>query len=145
MSTNSKETVTDKETSSTSPVKEGNWMSTLLAPGVTKVQSKEFLGYEYEINMDVFTGDKIELIQQQAKRALEVLDKVAQKEFPNMPYYSNTEFAVDSRQIRISGDFPFRESVLHFMDNKHNYIYVLTDAELEQRARHALNEILLGD
>jgi len=119
------------------------WRNTLMAPGVTGANSE---AYEYEIDMDKYSGDKVKLIRAQEERAIAMIDAVAEKEFPDVNYTFDLYDALYKRAIVVKGDYPLRQGIIYFMDNRHeSFMYILSDDELARRARRALDQLLLGD
>ena len=119
------------------------WRNTLMAKGVGFANQE---CYEYEIDMDKYDGDKVKLIRAQEERAIAMIDAVAEKEFPDVNYYFDLYDALYKRAIVVKGNYPLRQGIVYFMDNRReSFMYVLTDDELARRARRALDQLLLGD
>jgi len=114
-----------------------------LAAGVKAADSDIYL---YEIDLNQFEGDKVELIKAQNFRALDIMVDVAKAEYPGVDFHADGYDALFKRGVSVTADYPLRSGYFEFMDNKHeNLLYILNDAELKRRIRRALNQVVIGD
>jgi len=122
-----------------------DWFSTLLAPGV-RTSNPMFRDYRlFVIDLQEFTGDKIQLIRGQAERAKAIFSRVAEREFPGVEYEFDETEVLSERKLIVYTKDGRRSSVVVFMGNFGAVeLYIYTDRELESDARAALNELLFG-
>jgi len=122
-----------------------DWFSTLLAPGV-RASNPQFAEYRlFVVDLQEFTGDKIQLIRGQAERAKAIFSRVAEREFPGIEYEFDESDVISERKLVVYTKDGRRSSVVVFMGNFGAVeLYIYTDRELESDARAALNELLFG-
>jgi len=96
--------------------------------------------------MEKFKGNKTELIKGQEQRAIAILEKVKEKEFPAIDYQVDDHAAIWERKLLIDAASKMRASELYFMDSSGlESMYIYTDEALEKHARFALTELLLSE
>ena len=131
------EKITEKENTKENT----DWFSTLLAEGVTSANTDNVL---YNIDPNEFHGNKVGLMKSQEQRAITILKKVAEQEFPGLDYEIDDHDVPWTRYFHITARGGLRTAVIYYIyltsDMK---LSIYTDKALEDNARRALNRLLL--
>jgi len=119
-----------------------DWRNTLLTAGVKAAESGAYL---YDIDLRLFTGDKVQVIREQVQRAKDIIKQVVEKEFGNIQYEVYDHEAIWKRELYIYAHNGLRNTYMFFMDNDGvEELHILKDEVLQKRAREALNYLLFG-
>ena len=92
-----------------------DWFATLLSPGVKGEAGSEW--YLFKVELDEFPGDKVALINSQKERAIAILKKVQEKEFPGLEYQVDDHAAFWERKLYIDAATKMREAEMLFMED----------------------------
>jgi len=120
------------------------WFEPLLAEGVESATTSDYL---FTVETSQYKGNKVALLKGQAKRAIAILKKVAEHEFPGL------DFEVDDHEVpwttffRITARGGLRVARVYYVYMLvPDWIGIYSNKVLEENARKALYGILLqGD
>jgi len=120
------------------------WFEPLLAEGVTSASTSDYL---FTVETSRYKGNKVALMKGQAKRAIAILKRVAEHEFPGLDYEIDDHDVPWTTFFRITARGGLRVARVNYVYMLvTNYINIYSDKALEENAREALYSILLqGD
>ena len=131
------EKTAEKET----PEEKEDWFGTLLAEGVKPANRDNVM---FDIDPDAFHGNKIALMKGQEQRAITILKKVAEQEFPGLDYEIDDHDVPYTRYFHIIARGGLRVAVIYYIYLTNDMkLSIYTDKALEDNARRALNRLLL--
>jgi len=96
------------------------------------------------VELTQFHGNKVALIKGQEERAIAILKKVQEKEFPGINYQVDDHAALWERKLYVDSAEKMRQSEMQFMYDDGSTLSIYNDATLESHARQALNDLLFN-
>ena len=120
------------------------WFEPLLAEGVTSASTSDYL---FTVETSRYKGNKVALMKGQAKRAIAILKRVAEHEFPGLDYEIDDHDVPWTTFFRITARGGLRVARVYYVYMLvTDWIGIYSDKVLEENARKALYSLLLqGD
>jgi len=138
------EKVTEEKTTEKENTKEKeDWFATLFAEGVKSANRDNVL---FDIDPNAFHGNRIALMKGQEQRAVAILKKVAENEFPGLKFEIDDHDVPYTTYFHITTRGGLRTATIYYIYLASNMVLsIYTDKALEDNARRALNKLLFED
>jgi len=120
-----------------------DWFATLQAEGVKSANRENIM---YDIDPDRFHGNKVALMKGQEQRAVAILKRVAENEFPGLKFEIDDHDVPYTTYFHITARGGLRVATIYYIYLASNMeLSIYTDKALEDNARRALNKLLFED
>ena len=132
-----------KEEKKETPEENPDWLSTLMSEGVTSLKSEKFL---FSIEPDKYKGNKVALMKAQEERAVSILKRVAEHEFPGLKFEVDDHDVPWTTYFHVTARGGLRVASTYYIHlSRDRILSIYTDEELENNARKALYSLLFQD